>query len=246
MTHRRLVPALILSTLALLRIPGADAAPALVQRVGPEEFKKLADSGQVTLLDVRTPTETRKGQIPGSSSIDMLDPAFATRVARVRKDLPLLVYCASGGRSAKVAETVKGMGFAKVYDLAGGLRAWSMKGFPITPPSADAKDAGARAMTPADFGKLLASPAPVLADFHTTWCLPCRKMAPVVDRLATSFGKRATVVRVDTDTSRELADTYRIEGVPVFILFDQGKEVWRGNGVLPEEELRRRVEERIR
>lgn len=246
MTHRLLFPALLLSTLALVRVPGALAAPAPVQRVGPEEFKRLADSGKVTLLDVRTPTETRKGQIPGSSTIDMLDPAFATRVARVRKDQPLLVYCASGGRSAKAAETARSMGFTKVYDLAGGLRAWSMKGYPITPPSADAKDTGARALTPDEFRKLLASPTPVLADFHTTWCLPCRTMAPVVDRLAASFGKRATVVRVDTDTSRELADAYRIEGVPVFILFDRGKEVWRGNGVLPEEELRRRVEERIR
>ncbi len=236
----------LVASFATASIGGVAAAPSgVVERVDVDAFRKLVDSGQATLLDLRTPAETRKGQIAGSSSIDFLDPSFAGKVARLEKGRPLLVYCASGGRSAKAAERLRGMGFSKVYDLAGGIRAWQSKGYAVTAPEVGGKDGAGRSMTPGEFRKLLETPGPVLADFHTNWCIPCRKMAPVVDRLAAALGKRATVLRVDVDESRELADVYKIEGIPVFILFDKGKEVWRGNGIILEAELRKRIEERL-
>jgi thioredoxin 1 len=89
---------------------------------------------------------------------------------------------------------------------------------------------GAGAMTPAELDELIARGAPMLVDFHTEWCAPCRKMAPVVDALAEAWRGKVEVLRVDIDRSEALAARERIQGVPVFVLYNGGEERWRHSG----------------
>ncbi|MFM7218417.1 MAG: thioredoxin [Bacteroidota bacterium] len=121
--------------------------------------------------------------------------------------------------------------------MQGGMMAWKEKGLPVE-VSVQTKDTNIHQMSKADFEKSLATPLPVLVDFHTQWCAPCRQMAPLVDELEKECVGKAMVLRMDVDQSKEVAQAYGIKGVPVFVLFKNGKEVARKTGAMTKEELR--------
>lgn len=63
----------------------------------------------------------------------------------------------------------------------------------------------------------------VLVDFYAPWCGPCKMLAPLLDQLATQYAGRATLIKLNVDDAPELANQYRITGVPTLMLFRQGK-----------------------
>ena len=88
------------------------------------EFKaKIADK-KVTLIDVRTPKEFKAGNIKNSKNIDFFDPEFTSNFSEFKKDVPIYVYCQSGGRSNKAAKKLEALGFTNIYDLKGGYSSW--------------------------------------------------------------------------------------------------------------------------
>ncbi|MBK8567395.1 MAG: thioredoxin family protein [Saprospiraceae bacterium] len=87
---------------------------------------------------------------------------------------------------------------------------------------------------------------PVLIDFHTVWCAPCRKMAPVIDKIEEDFTGKAVVMRIDVDKSSDVGRAYDIKGVPVFILYKDGVEKWKHNGIVTEPELVKQIKSQLR
>jgi thioredoxin 1 len=73
--------------------------------------------------------------------------------------------------------------------------------------------------------EVIQSRKPVLVDFYAVWCGPCRFLAPIIDQIAAELGAKIDVVKVDIDKVMELAERYRIQGVPTIILFSSGKPV---------------------
>jgi len=208
----------------------------VVEKVSAEKFKQMVDAGTGIILDVRTPEEVNQGYINGASTINFYDDDFSAKLNMIQKDKPVYVYCKAGSRSAQAAEMMKKIGFKKVYNLEGGLNAWTAKGFPVVKPEGTT-DANIKQLTLAEFNQMLKTKQPVLVDFHTKWCAPCRKMVPVVEKLANNYKGKATILRIDVDNSKEVAKQYQIEGVPVFILFKNGVQKWKKNGIVTEEEL---------
>lgn len=92
-----------------------------------EEFKKHTSISSVHLLDVRTPKEYQEGHIDGAKNIDYFDKSFKTELSKLNKNLPVYVYCRSGGRSGKAMQIMKEIGFVDVYNLKGGFLAWSQQ-----------------------------------------------------------------------------------------------------------------------
>lgn len=228
---------LLLISLFVFSCAGAQQSSSKVENVDAAAFKKLVDAGNGIILDVRTPEEWSDGTIPNASTIDFYGDDFRDKINLMDKEKEIYVYCLAGGRSAKAAAILAENGFKKVYNLEGGFRSWKENGFPVTTPST-AKDENMKILTLNDFNAILAAGQPVLADFHTKWCAPCRQMAPVVDKLATEYAGKATILRIDIEKCKELADSFSIKSVPVFILFKGGKETWRHVGSLPESDLR--------
>ena len=76
----------------------------------------------------------------------------------------------------------------------------------------------------------------VLVDFQTDSCVHCRRLAPLVERLALRCGD-VKFGKVNAGTERELARKYGIIAVPTLILFRDGVEVKRSVGAVPEEKL---------
>ncbi len=69
----------------------------------------------------------------------------------------------------------------------------------------------------------LNSELPVLVDFYAPWCGPCRMVAPVLEQLAGEFAGRVRFVKVNVDDAPELAQRYRITGVPTLTIFHRGR-----------------------
>lgn len=213
--------------------------------VSVHQFSKLIAKGDGIILDVRTHEETAQGHIEGASFIDIFDTRFEQKINLMEKEKPIYVYCRSGGRSSKAAGIMKKNGFKTIYNLKGGIGAWTGAGFAVINPEAISYEK-AQGLSLSDFNKLLETELPILVDFHTKWCAPCRKMAPVIDKLKKEFDGRATVLRVDADNSKNIAKLYHIKGVPVFILFENGNEVWRNTGIIKEEALRTVINDAIK
>ncbi len=84
------------------------------------------------------------------------------------------------------------------------------------------------------FHEIINSDTPVLVDFYATWCGPCKVMAPVLEKVASQMGNTAKVIKVDADKNQQAAAVYEVRGVPTFIIFKNGKQLWRQSGVIPE------------
>jgi monothiol glutaredoxin len=94
--------------------------PAKVRQISAHGLKALQQAGEAfTLLDVRTDEERCIATIEGDCVFD------AQVLAGLAKDSPIIVYCHHGGRSRAAAERLVSQGYTRVYNLAGGIDAWS-------------------------------------------------------------------------------------------------------------------------
>jgi thioredoxin 1 len=93
------------------------------------------------------------------------------------------------------------------------------------------------------FNDIINSSTPVLVDFHAEWCGPCKAMSPVVKEVAQAVQGKARVIKVDIDQSSAAAQAYQVQAVPTFIVFRQGKIVWRHSGMIDKNSLLKAVEQ---
>lgn len=67
--------------------------------------------------------------------------------------------------------------------------------------------------------QVLQAGKPVLVDFYSTTCGPCRRLSPTIEKLATQYKDRANVVKVNVDKVPELAGKYNINAIPAIVIF---------------------------
>jgi len=105
-------------------------APAGVKALSVQDLKARLDAGDITLVDVRPPDERALAAL--TVPFRTLDDGIEA-LARLPKDSHLAFLCHTGSRSASAAEHFRGLGFAKVYNVAGGIDAWSREVDPGVP-----------------------------------------------------------------------------------------------------------------
>ena len=99
--------------------------------VDVKELKRRLDSGYpIEFFDVRTPEERASASIPGSI---LLTEEEAERIASLPKNTALVFHCHHGGRSQSAAERFAALGFLEVYNVEGGIDAWSQRIDPDVP-----------------------------------------------------------------------------------------------------------------
>jgi thioredoxin 1 len=78
-------------------------------------------------------------------------------------------------------------------------------------------------VTDSTFDELVKGPTPVLIDFWAEWCMPCRRIAPTVDRLAVDYDGRLTVAKMNVDENPDVPMRFGIRGIPTLLLFKNGE-----------------------
>ncbi len=96
--------------------------------------------------------------------------------------------------------------------------------------------------------EVLHSEIPVIVDFFANWCPPCRRLGPILDRLADEFTGQIRFVKINSDEEPVLAEMFHVTGLPTIVFIEDGKNVGQLVG-LPEEaafrdELRKWVDSR--
>ncbi|MFA6315036.1 MAG: rhodanese-like domain-containing protein [Candidatus Paceibacterota bacterium] len=92
-----------------------------IQRLYPYEFTAYLQSGDVTVIDIRTPEEFDGGHIENAVNLDFYSPEFKDNLSTLDKNKKYAIYCRSGARSEETLTIMKDLGFMDVADLIGGL-----------------------------------------------------------------------------------------------------------------------------
>lgn len=115
--------------LALVSFSYAQAQSKLLQ---VKDFdSKLNSTPDKVILDVRTAGEYAQGHLNGAVLMDIRQSTFKQQLSKLDRNKPVFVYCLAGSRSEAAAAAMVDMGFKQVYDLDGGIRAWTQAKKPI-------------------------------------------------------------------------------------------------------------------
>ena len=205
--------------------------------LGPQEFEKqLASGGERILLDVRTPGEFGERHLAGALNIDYNGADFNSRIGNLDKTQPVYVYCLSGGRSAAAAQTLTDIGFTKVYEMKGGISRWIAENHPVEAENYNPN----KGMSLQELQSMLqaAQDSVVLVDFNAAWCAPCKKMKAFMPALIKDCSGKLKVIYVDYDNNPQLVSAMKVASIPALMLFQNGIEMKRYAGFVPQEDLK--------
>lgn len=81
---------------------------------------------------------------------------------------------------------------------------------------------------------VLKSEIPVLVDFSATWCGPCKRVAPIIEKIGEDYAGKALVVKCDVEECDEVARQYGIMSIPTVLFFKNGQVVDKQVSLSPE------------
>ena len=199
--------------------------------ISAQNFQNAIQQSAAQILDVRTATEYQGGHIKNALQANWNDQKeFESRTQHLDKNKTVYIYCQAGGRSAAAQSNLIEKGF-KVVNLEGGISNWKMNGLPVEGSSNTVQ------MKVDDFDHVIAANKLVLVDIGATWCPPCRKMTPVIDKVKSQFANKLYFLAVDGGIDMDVMKHLQFETLPTFIIYKNGKEVWRKTGIVEENEF---------
>ena len=90
--------------------------------------------------------------------------------------------------------------------------------------------------------EVLNSSEPVLVDFWAEWCMPCRALAPTIDKIAKDYAGKVKVGKVDTDSNRDISIKFGINAIPTVILFKDGQVAQKFVGLKQEKDFKAAID----
>jgi len=115
----------------MLLWPMVQRRVSAMKDIGTLEATQLMNAGNVVLLDVREPKEYEGGRLPKAIHIPLSQLASRGQELAKLTGRPVVVYCERGNRSRTAGGQLAKQGFADLYNLTGGFRAWQSAGLPV-------------------------------------------------------------------------------------------------------------------
>jgi len=209
-----------------------DKSSAVSTTVSAAEFQKaISANPSIQVVDVRTAAEFNSGHIKNAMQANWNNETeFNDRTQYLDKSKTVYVYCQAGGRSAAAGQYLVSKGY-HVVNLEGGMSNWKMNQLPVEGAS------NVPQMRVEDFDHVVASNKLVLVDIGAEWCPPCRKMQPTIEKVKSQFGNALYFLAVNGGNDYQVMEHLQFQALPTFIVFKNGKEVWRKQGIVDETEL---------
>lgn len=222
---------LLLTVLALTSCAQNEKTKKEAINLPAAAFQVAIQKQNIQILDVRTATEYASGHIKNAMQANWNDQKeFENRTQYLDKQKTVYVYCQAGGRSAAAQTYLIEKGF-DVVNLEGGLSNWKVKNLPVE------GNANTQQMMVIDFDKVVASNNLVLIEIGAIWCPPCIKMQPVIEKIKKEMGDKLYFLAVDGGIDIDVMKHLSFEALPTFIIYKNGKEVWRKTGLVEEAEF---------
>jgi rhodanese-related sulfurtransferase len=226
---------LIINTLVCMQLMlAACNGNAQPNTIIADAFEKGISEKNIQLLDVRTAQEYEAGHLEDALQADWTNSKqFEERIKALDKEEPVYIYCLSGGRSANAMEWMNENGFKKVYNLKGGINSWKQANKKVEGQSQQEQ------ISMQEFESSIPKDKTVLVDIGAKWCPPCKKMQPILDSL---IKQNYNVIQIDGGAQTELCKQLNADAFPLFIVYKNGKEINRKQGMATEEELKKMLE----
>ena len=96
------------------------------------------------------------------------------------------------------------------------------------------------------FNSLINGDQPVLVDVLAEWCQPCKLLSPILEEIKHDLSQQLTIIKVNIDKNQQIAEKFKIKGVPPLLLFKKGKLIWRQAGIHTKNELTLIIEEKLK
>lgn len=95
------------------------------------------------------------------------------------------------------------------------------------------------------FSEMIKGETPVLVDFYTDWCGPCKMMNPILKNLKKEMGDKLNIIKIDAEKNADAAIRYQVRGVPTLILFKGGRILWQQSGVVQLPQLKSIINQKL-
>ena len=187
------------------------------------------------ILDVRTVDEINNGHIENASFIDFYDENFKEKATWINKDVPVYVYCHAGGRSKKAAEILIDLGQKEVYNIVGGYSDWIEKGYKVVNQGKELSFAS-KTYSNDEIQKVINQNKSVLLVFKTPWCLPCKKLKPVLDTLLIQYPD-LNFIDINMDVNKSLASHFSVLSVPTIFYYHNKSQKFTHTGFIELKDL---------
>lgn len=218
--------------LLILTCISCNAQTGAAHQLNAEKFEKSIQDQNIQLLDVRTEGEFKSGHIKNAMLANWNDTThFHEQIQYIDKDKPVYIYCLAGVRSAAAAVWMRQNGYTTVTELGGGINAWKKAGMPLEGISNE------KQMSFEEYKANIPDNEIVLVAIGVPWCPPCKKMEPVIEELQKNSALHFKLVKIDAGIHTDILKKLKTDPIPVFIIYKEGKEVWRKEGVVSKEEL---------
>lgn len=207
----------------------------VIETISVKEFaQKLTSIQNPQLLDVRTSEEFITEHLDNAINNDILVANFESKVQNLDKSKPVFVYCKAGSRSAKASEKLAELGFKTIYNLDGGIMKWNASA--VAKPNA--KIIG---ICSQEYNDLLKKSTTTIVNFYAKWCEPCKKMEPYLLKLQKELNGKTNLVRLNADQNKTILEELKLDGLPILLIYENQKEVFRHIGYLSETDLRKQL-----
>ena len=89
---------------------------------------------------------------------------------------------------------------------------------------------------------VLKADKPVVVDFSADWCGPCKRLHPIIEKIAGDYDGRAVVARLDVDNAQKIAQQFRVMSVPTVLFFKDGEAKDQSVGLVPESVITAKID----